>query len=205
VNKKEPHTVHKPEHEKLPILNIMGEKVALGPFHPGLVPLLHRWLNDFEVTSLSGDPIKPKTLEEVQMDYLRDVSGERREYRGFCIYECANMHLIGIAELRRINTEERTATFGILIGEKSCWNHGYGTEATRLLLDYGFNTIGLHNIMLSAASTNERAIKAYTNAGFHLIGYRREVYRQGNRLYDEVLMDCLASEFQSSSPSARNR
>ena len=182
--------------EKIPVINIMGLKVALGPFHPGLVPYMHKWLNDFSLATLSGDPVKPRTLEEAQMDDLRDCSGERRDYRGFCIYECANLCLIGITELRRINWEDRTATYSILIGEKDYWDNGYGTETTRLVLDYGFNMLGLHNIMLAAASNNERAINAYTRAGFRLIGRRRETYRQGQHFYDEIMMDCLSTEFQ---------
>ncbi len=200
MNKKDANEAGEHGHGRAPILNIVGEKVALGPFHPGLVPSMHRWLNDFAVTALSGDPIKPKTLEETQMDYLRDCRGERRDYRGFCIYERASLRLICITELRRVSLEEGTATYGIIIGEKDCWNNGYGTETTRLILDYGFNMLGLHNIMLTASSNNERAINAYTHAGFRLIGRRRETYRQGHHFYDEVMMDCLSTEFQSSPP-----
>jgi RimJ/RimL family protein N-acetyltransferase len=188
--------------ERMPILNIIGIKVALGPFHPEMVPFMHRWLNDFAVAALSGDPIKPRTLEETQMDYLRDCSGERRDYRGFCIYERANLRLIGITELRRVSMEDGTATYSILIGEKDCWNNGYGTETTHLMLDYAFNMLGLHNIMLTTASNNERAIHAYTRAGFRLIGRRRETFRQGQHFYDEVMMDCLSTEFQATMPSS---
>jgi len=40
-----------------PIINIVGEKVALGPYHRGVIPLMTKWLNDFSVTLLSGDPL----------------------------------------------------------------------------------------------------------------------------------------------------
>ena len=33
-----------------PILNIVGEKVALGPFRRELLALYLKWVNDFEVT-----------------------------------------------------------------------------------------------------------------------------------------------------------
>jgi RimJ/RimL family protein N-acetyltransferase len=202
MSKKDNNEVSERRNERVPILNIIGVKVALGPFHPGLVAHMHRWLNDFAITALSGDPIKPRTLEEAQMDYLRDCSGERRDYRGFCIYERASLRLIGITELRRISLEDGTATYSILIGEKDCWDNGYGTETTRLVLDYGFNMLGLRNIMLTTASNNERAIHAYTRAGFRLIGRRRETYRQGPHFYDEIMMDCLSTEFLATMPSS---
>ncbi len=95
-----------------------------------------------------------------------------------------------------INHFHRTAEFGIMIGEKECWGKGYGTEATRLVLDYGFSSLGLHNIMLRAFSFNERALRAYRRAGFREFGRRREAIRLGGQAYDDVQMDCLATEFK---------
>ena len=83
-----------------------------------------------------------------------------------------------------------------MIGEKECWGKGYGAETTALMLDYGFNALGLHNIMLSVFSHNERGQRAYRRAGFREIGRRREALRRGGQTYDLVYMDCLASEFR---------
>lgn len=64
----------------------------------------------------------------------------------------------------------------IFLGEKDEWGKGYGTEATRLMLDYVFTALGLHNIMLKAFGYNERGIRAYRRAGFKEIGWRREAH-----------------------------
>jgi len=102
---------------------------------------------------------------------------------------------IGSANLHRIRG--RTATFAIAIGEKDCWGKGYGTEATRLTLDYGFSALGLHNILLSVMADHERAIRAYTRAGFTVIGTRHEALRFAGRVYDHIYMECLATGFDS--------
>ena len=99
--------------------------------------------------------------------------------------------------LRCIAGLEEPSAGEILIGERDCWGHGYGTEATQLVLDYGFTVLGLHNIMLSVRDWNTRGIRAYERAGFKRIGSRRASVRFGGRAYDEVLMDCVASEFKS--------
>jgi RimJ/RimL family protein N-acetyltransferase len=52
--------------------------------------------------------------------------------------------------------------------------------------------------MLGVRSWNVRGIRAYKRAGFKEIGRRRQAIRLGGRVYDEVLMDCLASEFSDS-------
>jgi RimJ/RimL family protein N-acetyltransferase len=65
------------------------------------------------------------------------------------------------------------------------------------MLDYGFNAVGLHNIMLQVYSNNERGYRAYLRAGYKEIGRRRQARRIAGHAYDIILMDCLASEFES--------
>ncbi len=93
------------------------------------------------------------------------------------------------------------ATFGITIGERR--GTGLGTETTRLTLDWAFNMLGLHNVMLTVLPTNTAAIRAYENAGFKRIGVRRDALSVLGRRGDEVLMDAVASEFDSLVLAAR--
>ena len=120
-----------------------------------------------------------------------------RDRVDYIIYEKETLRPIGITELRRISYRARTADYGILIGEKDCWSKGYGTETTLLMLDYGFSILGLHNITLETYAYNERAIKAYQRAGFRIMGRRREVNLWGGKFYDEIIMDCLSTEFET--------
>jgi len=86
---------------------------------------------------------------------------------------------------------------GIAIGEKAYWNKGYGQDATKLLLDYGFNLLNLNNIMLGVFSFNERAVNCYRKVGFKEIGRRRQARIIGGKKFDVILMDILAEEFES--------
>jgi RimJ/RimL family protein N-acetyltransferase len=178
-----------------PVLSVVGERVALGPLHRGLLPLLWRWENDVGLAALTGDPARPLTPEAIEADYERYAKAERPDAARFAIYERATLRPIGTAGLIRIDHLHRTAEFGIGIGEADCWGKGYGTEATRLVLDYAFTALGLHNVALRVFAFNERAIRAYRRAGFKEIGRRREAHRLGERAFDELLMDCLATEF----------
>lgn len=179
------------------VLNILGKLIALGPFVRDDLALYHRWFNDFEVTRYYLDTPRPQTLEERAAWYERMSAGDPYNI-DFLIYELATMRPIGRVGLDDINYQHRRASFGILIGEKDCWGKGYGTEATRLTLDYGFRQLGLHNIMLSVSSANTAAIRAYTRAGFRVIGARRECRHEGDSVLDNIFMDCLATEFDRS-------
>jgi RimJ/RimL family protein N-acetyltransferase len=184
-----------PACRKEPILNFAGENVGLGPLRRDLLPLYLRWDNDFALLAPRGRPLRPATWETEEAWY--EGAAKREDEVLFTVYERSTLRPIGMTMLLEINRLDRTAIFGCFIGEKECWGQGYGTEATRLTLDYAFAGLGLHNVMLVVYSFNERAIRAYTRAGFRIIGRRRESGRVGGQVYDDIYMDCLATEFQS--------
>ena len=179
-----------------PLVNIRGEKIALGPLHADLLPLLARWDNDFPTVVLGGDDPAPRSPAAVAAFYEPLIKGERSDWIGFAIYELPDVRPIGVANVRDFGTPSRTAEFGITIGEPGARGKGYGTEATRLVLDYAFTVLGVHNVWLDTADYNLAAQRAYAKAGFKEIGRRREAHRLGDRVYDVVLMDCLATEFE---------
>lgn len=179
-----------------PILNIIGERVALGPYDRDLLPLYLKWINDFEVTRHVLDRLTPWTKERRLANYERYSQGGP-DYADFMVYERETLRPIGYTTLEDIDHMHRTATFGILIGEKDCWGKGYGTETTRLMLDYAFTLLRLHNVLLQVDKDNERAVQAYTHAGFRVIGERREAHYLAGQIGGVLYMDCLASEFTS--------
>jgi RimJ/RimL family protein N-acetyltransferase len=178
-----------------PIVNIVGEWVALGPLRRDLVPLYQRWVNDFVTQRTLGDLPRPRTTDEVAALYERGTAAA--DGAQFTIYERATWRPIGITELQSIEQRRRTAVFVIFIGEVDARGRGYGAEATHLMLDYAFTALGLHSVMLTVAEFNLAGRRAYERAGFREFGRRRQSVLLGGRLWDEVYMDCLADEFAS--------
>jgi diamine N-acetyltransferase len=84
-----------------------------------------------------------------------------------------------------------------MIGERDFHGKGFGTETTQLVLDYAFTILGLHNVLLKVFDYNQAGINAYKKAGFKEIGRRREVKYLNGKLWDDVYMDCLSTEFTS--------
>jgi len=175
-----------------PVLNIIGNKVALGPIRKDLLGLYQRWINDFEVTRTLDLPMRPFPLEYEEAWYQRVIQSDRD--LTFTIYDRQTLRPIGNAGLHQIDYQSRTADFGMAIGEKDFWGRGYGTESTGLVLDYGFGTLGLHNILLQVFSGNSAAIRAYEKAGFRRIGERREARRVNGEIWHILFMDCLPGD-----------
>ena len=123
-----------------PILNIEGELVALGPLRRDLLPLYQRWINNLRTTRTLDLPPYPMTVEKEQDWY--DQHSRAENDVPFTIYERKTLRPIGNTGLHGVDYRTRTATFGIIIGEPECRGKGYGTETTRLMLDYAFTALG---------------------------------------------------------------
>jgi diamine N-acetyltransferase len=178
-----------------PILNIRGDRVALGPLHRGLLPLIERWDNEFQTVDLGGGDPRPVPAESIAAAWGPLLRGEREDWIGFTIYALPDLRPIGIANIRDFSNPHGTAEFGITIGDASDRGQGFGTEATRLLLDYAFTVLGVYNVWLDTPAYNTGAIRAYEKAGFREIGRRRGARTLAGTRYDGVLMDCVADEF----------
>ena len=178
-----------------PIVTIEGERVALGPLRRDLLPLYQRWMNDPAVVRTVWASLRPLLLEDEQQWYDQKIGATDTVL--FQVYIRDGWRPIGNAGLLELEHQHGVAQFGILIGEKDCWDQGYGTEATRLILDYAFNVLGLHNVMLSVYDYNRRGVRAYEKAGFKVIGRRRQALRLGHKRHDVIFMDALATEFES--------
>ena len=101
----------------------------------------------------TSSQVRPTTAEVLAWSF--DEAAQARDEVHFTIYERSSLRPIGGTNLYEIRG--RTAMFAISIGQKECWGKGYGAEATRLVLDYGFSALGLYNVMLTVYSHNERA------------------------------------------------
>lgn len=105
---------------------------------------------------------------------------------------------IGSVYLRDIDREAGEAEYGIFIGESEALGRGYGTQAAKLMLDYGFETLGLKKIFLRFLEDNAKAMRSYEKAGFQMINSRRETVslEQGVRevLFMEIDYDAWKSK-----------
>lgn len=173
---------------------LVGERCYLSPVDTSYTEIVAKWSNDIDIAIRTGD-ISDMITYDVQREYLNNMNNSR----GYAFYIVSNDdEVIGIGRLMRINFINRNAVMGMFIGDRRYRGSGIGSEATKLLLDFGFNVLNLRNIMIETFSFNEAAIKACKKCGFKEIGRRRNSIIYGNNEYDEVYMDIISDEFHDS-------
>jgi diamine N-acetyltransferase len=160
------------------------------------------WLNDPEVSRhLSMNlPISMESEEQWFENMLKSPAAEQPfaiEIRKASLENQADAwQMIGNCSFMDVNHTARSAEVGLFIGDKSCWNKGYGTEVMRLLLRFGFDSLNLNRIFLRVDEDNKGGIRAYEKAGFvHEGRLRQAIYRDG-QYHELLIMSVLRSEWE---------
>jgi RimJ/RimL family protein N-acetyltransferase len=162
----------------------IGERLRLAPAMPEDAAIMARWSLDSEyLRMVDDDPARPMTPDDAG-----------RGGSDFRLRTLAENRLIGFVALFSV-TRFQTAMMAIGIGEMEYRGKGYGNEALRLLLSYGFREMNLYRIGLNVFEYNTAAIKAYERVGFVLEGTRRKSIRRDGERYDELQYGILYDEW----------
>jgi RimJ/RimL family protein N-acetyltransferase len=182
---------------------IEGELVVLRRHAPANLPAFRRWYADPEVARLARYQDGPMRPEEIERFFRTRAVGTQSLAMGIHVRETDR--LIGSCAFSQLDADNGSAMYHITIGEKDAWGHGYGTEATGLMVGHAFDALGLHRVSLSVFEFNERAIRAYRRCGFVVEGRAREAIWRDGRWWDELSMSLLASEWRAGRPIGRGR
>lgn len=178
---------------------IYGERIRLRAVEREDLPRFVEWLNDPEVTAGLLMILPISNWEETR--WFENLASRPPQERPLSIEvktPDGGWKPIGNVGLERIDWTDRMAEFGIFIGEKSVWDQGYGTEATRLMLKHAFETLNLNRIYLHVYETNPRAIHTYDKVGFVKEGRLREARYRNGVYINVLLMSMLRSEWDAS-------
>jgi RimJ/RimL family protein N-acetyltransferase len=172
-----------------------GERIYFRPFELSDETLLRKWVNDprnWRTLARSSPVNELREREFIEKLY---TAGDEVAL-GVVVRE--DDRLIGAAALRGIGLPNRSASFGILIGDVEFQSQGYGTEATELMLKLGFEEYNLNRIELDVFSSNPGGIRAYEKAGFVLEGRLREAHFKGGHYVDVLKYSVLRWEWAQS-------
>lgn len=153
-----------------------------------------KWLNDPEITRYIS------SLGEISLaaekEYLKKMKSEPSKIM-WSIYTKAGKH-IGSTDLHNLSMQHKRTSWGIMIGDKSEWNKGYGADTLNIVKAYAFDKLGLNRFELEVFHKNAAGIKCYGKCGMKKEGIKRKYFIKPEATYDSIMMSMLRSEYQKS-------
>ena len=176
---------------------IYGERIRLRAVEREDVKKFFEWVNDPEVT-FGLSLYLPMSMTDEEKWFERASSRAPNEKPlAIEVHAGDSWRLIGNCTFFNLDTLAHSAEIGIMIGDKSAWNQGLGTETVELLLRHGFETLNLNRIFLSVYADNPRAKRAYEKAGFVHEGAQREAVFKRGKFIDVHFMSILRREWEA--------
>ncbi len=178
---------------------LLGSLVRLRPFSDEDLAPLGEALADPDVLRLTGSvhsseeaAQRSPTPDAGQLEWhrSRNTAPERLDLG---VVDLATEACVGEVVLNEFQAPNASCNFRIFIGPKGR-DRGLGTEATRLMVDYGLHVLGLHRIELSVYAFNPRAQRVYERAGFRVEGVARDALCFDGAWIDAVLMSILSTD-----------
>lgn len=181
---------------------IIGERVTLRPYRlQEDVDVLRALLRDTDVARLTGSIAShadPPPWDESAEQRMRAWYGSRHDQDDrldLAVVDRGSGRCVGEVVLNEWDSRNRSCNLRIALAPAG-QDRGLGTEATRLMVGYGFDELRLHRISLNVFDFNPRARRAYEKVGFVAEGIRRDVLRHDAGWANDTMMSVLAPEWE---------
>lgn len=172
--------------------HLLGKFVTLRPLNVGDAQDMYASMDDEEAMKLTGTQSK-YSLEDIENHLKRCQNANDR--LDFAIL--TENEIVGEVVLNNIDFVNKSTSFRIAMWTAKNRNRGFGSEATNLVVQYGFETLKLNRIELEVYSFNERAKHIYSKAGFIYEGTRRQALNWQGEWVDAHMMAILNSDYFS--------
>ena len=144
---------------------IVGSKVKLRGKKLSDVRNDYKWQSDPEMASLDAAPLLTASFPVYLLDYADGIHRPGPNRYPLAVETLDGRH-IGNCTCYDIDEDRGEVQLGIMIGDRSYWDKGYGTDSVSTLVNHVFLNTDLKRIYLKTLEANLRARKCFENCGF---------------------------------------
>ncbi len=138
------------------------------------------WLNDPDVVRFSEQRFTPHTLLSCRT-YMEAFEGTPHYFWAILLKNEQQCHIGNIYAM--LDTNNRLADVGILLGEKKQWGKGYGSEVFKAVIDFLFQKTEVRKITAGTLAVNTGMLNIMKKAGMKEDGRRiRHYLNDGNEI-----------------------
>jgi [ribosomal protein S5]-alanine N-acetyltransferase len=179
-----------------PTLPLQSQRLILREFTMEDWPAVHAYGSHQEVYRFQA--WGPNTPTESRQYVARVIEQAQRQPRtdwDLAIVPVASGEVVGTASLVIRSQEHRQGELGYVL-HPNVWRQGYATEAARLLLDFGFRTLGLHRIFATCDPRNMASARVLEKVGMQFEGRLRHALLLRDGWRDSLLYSLLEHEWE---------
>jgi ribosomal-protein-alanine N-acetyltransferase len=179
--------------EQLPVLS--GAHVELRELQRSDAPALFAMISTEEVARFISPP--PTTLEGFE-NFITWTQRQRSAgaYACFAVTVKGYDTAIGLFQVRELEPGFATAEWGFAIGS-AFWGTGVFKASADLVLEFAFDTLGVHRLEARAALRNGRGIGALRKAGAVQEGLLRKSFLRNGEYLDQALFAILSEDWRA--------
>jgi [ribosomal protein S5]-alanine N-acetyltransferase len=171
-------------------MKVLGTRIYLRLLSPDDVSEAYlQWMHDPEVIQYLESRWQTQTMESVRA-FVQDKNDSQNDFLFGIFLNDTHQH-IGNIKIGDINFLYRRGDVGLIIGEKSAWGKGYGTDAIELVTQYGFQDLNLHKLTAGMYVPNQGSYKAFIKAGYREVGiYKKHTFVNGQYVDSIIVEKC---------------
>ena len=174
---------------------LKGNQIHLRAMEPEDLEFIYTLENNENIWHVSNTntPYSKFLIKQYLENAHQDIFEAKQLRLAICVNKSNDA--IGLIDLFDFDPNNRRAGIGILIASTENRNLGYGKEALKLLIDYSFKQLQLHQLYANIGTKNAESIKLFTKFDFDKIGIKKEWMFLANSYQDEALFQ-LINPFQ---------
>ena len=175
-------------------MTLQSENIYLRALEPEDLSFIYEIENDQNIWEVSN----------TQTPYSRFLIKQYLENAHQDIYEAKQLRLvickikdfkaIGLIDLFEFDPRNNRAGIGIIIKSESERNHGVGSQALELIINYSFKNLNLNQLFANINAENSASIALFTKFGFEKIGTKKEWNLIDGKYQDEDLFQLLKNK-----------
>ncbi len=174
---------------------LRGKRTTLRPISQTDAPLLIEWNNDPETRKYLGRNFPLSELDEKAWIEKVSIVSKHPSDIVLIVESLDTKEAVGIIGLHSIDWVNRNATTGTMLGTGHR-SKGLATDAKMALLEYAFETLGMHKITSRAFSANVKSIEYSKRCGYEVVTILKDdIFREGT-WQDVTLLACFYDEWK---------
>ena len=170
---------------------LKNENVFLRALEPKDLDLLYQIENDTSIWHVSAT-IAPYSKYVLQQ-YLQNATQDIYQAQQLRLVICCSKtnQSVGLIDLFDFSPKDKRAGVGVVIAEEQFKQKGYAKNALKILLNYCFNVLDLHQVYANIEQDNLASIQLFTALNFNLIGIKKDWNKRGNNYIDEGIYQLI--------------